>query len=99
MNIQLYNFHAAGASMHSGSGDSLSVLPEPSGTDYSGCQVAFSGTGDAVLHNLLHVDSPIVAVCVRVPTAPLNAPLVLTKHPHTITRADLLLHPPHSRPP
>ena len=35
MNIQLYNFHAAGASVHSGSGGSLSELPEPSGADSS----------------------------------------------------------------
>ena len=35
MNIQLYNFHAAGASVHSGSGGSFSELPEPSGADSS----------------------------------------------------------------
>ena len=35
MNVQLYNFHAAGASVHSGSGGSLSELPEPSGADSS----------------------------------------------------------------
>ena len=35
MNIQLYNFHAAGASVHLGSGGSLSELPEPSGADFS----------------------------------------------------------------
>ena len=35
MNIHLYNFHAAGASVHSGSGGSLSKLPEPSGADSS----------------------------------------------------------------
>ena len=35
MNIQLYNFRAAGASVHSGSGGSLSELPEPSGADSS----------------------------------------------------------------
>ena len=35
MNIQLYNFHAAGASVHSGSGGSLSELPEPSEADSS----------------------------------------------------------------
>ena len=35
MNVQLYNFHAAGASVHSGSGGSLSELPEPSGAGSS----------------------------------------------------------------
>ena len=35
MNIQLYNFHSPGASVHSGSGGSLSKLPEPSGADSS----------------------------------------------------------------
>ena len=35
MNVQLYNFHAAGASVRSGSGGSLSELPEPSGADSS----------------------------------------------------------------
>ena len=35
MNVQLYNFHAAGASVCSGSGGSLSELPEPSGADSS----------------------------------------------------------------
>ena len=35
MNVQLYNFHAAGASVHSGSGGPLSELPEPSGADSS----------------------------------------------------------------
>ena len=34
-NIQLYNFHDAGASVHSGSGGFLSELPEPSGADSS----------------------------------------------------------------
>ena len=35
MNVQLYNFHAAGASVRSGSGGFLSELPEPSGADSS----------------------------------------------------------------
>ena len=35
MNAQLYNFHAAGASVRSGSGGSLSELPEPAGADSS----------------------------------------------------------------
>ena len=35
MNVQLFNFHAAGASVHSGSGGSLSELPKPSGADSS----------------------------------------------------------------
>ena len=35
MNVQLYNFHAAGASVRSGSGGSLSELTEPSGADSS----------------------------------------------------------------
>ena len=35
MNVQLYNFHAAAASVRSGSGGSLSELPEPSGADSS----------------------------------------------------------------
>ena len=35
MNVQLYNFHAAGASVRSGSGGPLSKLPEPSGADSS----------------------------------------------------------------
>ena len=35
MNVQLYNFHSAGASVRSGSGGSLSELPEPSGADTS----------------------------------------------------------------
>ena len=35
MNVQLYNFHAAGASVRSGSGGSLSELPEPSAADSS----------------------------------------------------------------
>ena len=35
MNIQLYNFYGAEASVHSGSGGSLSKLPEPSGADSS----------------------------------------------------------------
>ena len=33
--VQLYNFHAARASMHSGTGGSLSDLPTPSGADSS----------------------------------------------------------------
>ena len=35
MNVQLYNFHPAGTSVCSGSGGSLSELPEPSGADSS----------------------------------------------------------------
>ena len=35
MNVQLYNFHAAGTSVHSGSGGPLSELPESSGADSS----------------------------------------------------------------
>ena len=35
MNVQLFNFHAAGASVRSGPGGSLSELPEPSGADSS----------------------------------------------------------------
>ena len=35
MNGQLYNFHPAGASVHSGSSGSLSELPEPTGADSS----------------------------------------------------------------
>ena len=35
MNVQLYNLHPAGTSVHSGSGGSLSKLPEPSGADSS----------------------------------------------------------------
>ena len=35
MNVQLHNFHAAGASVHSGSGCSLSELPETSVADSS----------------------------------------------------------------
>ena len=35
MNVQQYNFHAAGASVRSGSGSPLSELPEPSGADSS----------------------------------------------------------------
>ena len=35
MNVQLYNFHPAGTSVCSGSGGSLSELPEPFGADSS----------------------------------------------------------------
>ena len=35
MNVQLYNFHTAGASVRSGPGGSLIELPEPSGADSS----------------------------------------------------------------
>ena len=35
MNVQLYNLHPAGTSVHSGSGGSLSKLPQPSGADSS----------------------------------------------------------------
>ena len=57
------------------------------------------GTGATVRHNLLHVSSPIAAALVRVPTVRQNAPVVLTKHLHTIANADLLLLPPYPRPP
>ena len=57
------------------------------------------GTGATVRHNLLHVSSPMAAALVRVPTMRRNAPIVLTKHLHTITNADLLLLLPYPRPP
>ena len=61
--------------------------------------LAGRGTGATVRHNLLHASSPIAAALVRVPTMRRNAPIVLTKHLHTITNADLLLLLPYPRPP
>ena len=66
MNVQLYNFHAAGASVHSGSGGSLSELPEPSGADSSQV-ICRSWNKAAVRHNLLRVSLPIAAAPGRFP--------------------------------
>ena len=94
MNGQLYNFHAAGASVHSGSGGSLSELPEPSGADSS--QVICQSWNRGLVPR---VSSPIVSALVRAPTVCQNAPVVSTKRHHMIANADLLLCPPCPCPP
>ena len=82
--------------MRSGSGGSLSELPEPSGADSSQV-ICRSLNKAAVRHNLLRVGLPIAAAPVQVPTVRQNAPVILTKRRHTIANADRLL-PPCPRP-
>ena len=89
MNVQLYNFHSAGVSVHSGSGGSLSELPNPSGADNPRSS-ASCGIGDAIQHNLCRVNLPIVTVFVQVLTVAQSAPVVLIEHLQTIANADLL---------
>jgi len=101
MNIQLYNFHAVGASVHSGSGGSLNELPEPSGADSSQviCRSVVEQGPLFGTINLLRVGSSIAAALERVLTMRRNASIVLTKHLHTIPNADLLLLPLYLRLP
>ena len=75
--IQPYNFHADGACVHSGSGGSLSELPEPSGLELAPPgSFASCGRGAAVWHSLLRVGLPIAAALVRVLTMRWNAQVV-----------------------
>ena len=95
MNVQLYNFHAAGASVRlvvpwTSYPNQLELTPTRS--------FAGRGTGAAVRLNLLRVGLPIAAAPVQVPTVRQNAPVVLTKRRHTIANADRLLLPPCPRP-
>ena len=90
MNAQLYNFHAAGASVHSGSGGSLSELPEPSGADSSQV-ICWSWNRGCYSAQFACVGLPIAAASVRAPTVHQNAPVILTKHLLRIANADLLL--------
>ena len=98
MNVQLYNFHPAGTSVCSGSGGSLSELPEPSGADSSQV-ICRSWNRSHCSAQFASCQFPIAAALVRVPTMRRNAPIVLTKHLHMITNADLLLLLPYPRPP
>ena len=98
MNIQLYNFHAAGPLCILGL-----VVPwvsYPNNLERTPPRsFAGRGTGAAVRHKLLRVGLPITAALVRVSTVRQNAPVILTKHLHTIANADLLLLPPYHRLP
>ena len=92
-NVQLYNFHAAGASVRSGSGGPLGQLPESSGADSSKviCRSWNRGRCSAQFASCRFAHR--CSTCAGSHRAS-NAPVVLTKRRHTFTNADLFHLPP-----
>ena len=98
MNIQLYNFHAAGASVHSGSGVSLSELPEPSGADSFQVIGRLWNRGRCSAQFASCQFTHRCSTCAGAHRA-LECSCCFDKHLSMIANADLLLLPPYLRPP